>query len=478
MIKFHPLDYLVIVLFLFFSVLVGLLARKNQQKGFLEYFVAARTITLPAFVASTVSTFYGGILGVAEYSYQYGLSNWFVFGVPYYLYALIFAFFLAHKANATRIISIPDQLERSYDKRTAILGGMFQFFTAQPGAYLLMISVLIQMVFPIPFWLALILGLVISTLYIFNGGLRSIIYADVFLFLCMYTGFVLLVAFSYFQLGGFSFIQSNVSSELLTPTGGQPFTSILVWYFIACTTLVEPTFYQRCFSAKNPSVAKYGMLISVLFWFSFDFLTTTSGLYSRALFPSLQNPSQSYGALASEVLPPLLRGFFWASMFATIISTINSYTFVASVTIGRDVLWRIKRNKLAEQTITNERYSTYYTQIGLIITAGFSTFIASTNESIVQIWLEFGSVFGPALVLPLMASWSTRYKLSNFWAFWAMLTTSTVAFVWTFSKRLPWFEGKYFFGVEPIYPALFVALIFFLIDRFQKAKNKDLFFFI
>ncbi|MCX7835011.1 MAG: sodium:solute symporter family protein [bacterium] len=468
MLKLNFSDFMIISVFFLISIGIGLLARKSWRKGNLDFFVASRTITLPAFVASTVSSFYGGILGVAEYSYQYGLSNWFVFGVPYYLYALIFAFFLSKKVNESRLLSIPDQLEKSYDKRTAILGGIFQFVTAAPGAYLLMITLLIQMIFPIPFWCALLLGLVVSTIYILNGGLRSVIYADLFLFCCMYCGFIVLVSFSYFTLGGFSFIQSKIPQELLTPTGGQWFTSILVWYFIASSTLVEPTFYQRCFSAKSPKVAKTGMILSVVFWFTFDFLTTVSGLYSRALFPQLEHPAQSYGALASTVLPPILRGFFWVSMFATIMSTINSYTFVASVTIGRDVLWRWRRENLSDHFIENESYSTKYTQIGLLITVIVSAIIASTNESIVQIWLEFGSIFGPALLLPLLTSWSNQFKLSNFWAFWAMITTSLVAFIWTFSKRLPWFHGDYFFNIEPIYPAIIVALLFWFADRVEK----------
>jgi len=38
-----------------------------------------------------VATWYGGILGVGEYTWRYGVSNWLVFGVPYYLAAAGFA---------------------------------------------------------------------------------------------------------------------------------------------------------------------------------------------------------------------------------------------------------------------------------------------------------------------------------------------------------------------------------------------------
>lgn len=466
MAQFHNLDYVVIFVFFLGSILAGIIARGSSKKGSIDFLVAARSITLPAFIATTVSTFYGGILGVAEYSYTYGLSNWFVFGFPYYLYALIFALFLAKRVNQSRLLSIPDQLELSYGKRTAVIGAIFQFFTATPGAYLLMITMLLQMVFPISFTVALFLGLLISSIYIFSGGLKSIIYADVYLFICMFIGFILIVSLSFFKFGGLTFLMENVPKEHFHPTGGQPFTAIFVWYLIAITTLVEPTFYQRCFSAKSPSVAKQGMLYSILFWFLFDFLTTSSGLYAKAIFPNLTQPTQSFSYLANEVLPPVLKGLFWTAMFATVISTINSYTFVASVTIGRDFLWRI-RNELLQDS-KKEIYSVRYTQIGFFITIVVAIFIASTNESIVQIWLEFGSVFGPALVMPLLLSWSEKYRLSKNTSFYSMIFTSLVALSWTLTKRLSFFEGEYFLNLEPIYPALLLSLVFFGIDRLHK----------
>ncbi|TMQ71901.1 MAG: sodium:solute symporter family protein, partial [Candidatus Eisenbacteria bacterium] len=65
----------------------------------LDYLVAGRRVTLPAFVATLVATWYGGILGVGEYTWRYGISNWLVFGVPYYVGALLFALCFARRAR-------------------------------------------------------------------------------------------------------------------------------------------------------------------------------------------------------------------------------------------------------------------------------------------------------------------------------------------------------------------------------------------
>ena len=119
-------------------------ARRNETEDFL---LAGRTLTLPMFVATLVSTWYGGILGVGEFSYRYGISNWVVFGAPYYVFALLFALLLAKRIRATNHLTIPDKLEASYDRRTALLGGVLTFFLITPAAYVLMVGILIQLVF-------------------------------------------------------------------------------------------------------------------------------------------------------------------------------------------------------------------------------------------------------------------------------------------------------------------------------------------
>lgn len=81
-----------------------------------DFFLAGRTLTLPLFVATLVSTWYGGILGVGEFSYRYGISNWVVFGLPYYVFAAIFALALAKRIRNTNLATIPDKLEASYGR--------------------------------------------------------------------------------------------------------------------------------------------------------------------------------------------------------------------------------------------------------------------------------------------------------------------------------------------------------------------------
>src|SRR5437763_6257946 len=129
-----PLDWALIVLYFAFLAAVWI-GRIGRRAGVAEYLVAGRAVTLPALVATLVTTWYGGILGVGEYSWRYGVSNWLVFGVPYYVGALLFAWLFARRAREAALYTLPDLLERHYGRGPALLGALAVFVTSAPAAF-------------------------------------------------------------------------------------------------------------------------------------------------------------------------------------------------------------------------------------------------------------------------------------------------------------------------------------------------------
>ncbi len=111
--QFTAFDWL--LLLLYFGLLVYLSWQKNWESQDEETFLlSGRRMTLPAFVATLVSTWYGGILGVGEYSYQYGISQWLLFGFPFYIFSALFAIFLAGKIRLNKALSIPEAVTNIY----------------------------------------------------------------------------------------------------------------------------------------------------------------------------------------------------------------------------------------------------------------------------------------------------------------------------------------------------------------------------
>lgn len=467
MVHFSFIDSLLIVLYFAAVVFVGFRAARRQQNNTDDFLLAGRTLTLPMFVATLVSTWYGGILGVGEFSYKYGISNWVVFGVPYYLFALVFAMFLAKRVRATNFVTIPDKLQASYDKKTAFLGGILTFFLVTPAAYVLMLGILVQLIFGLSLFASILLTTFLTICYLYSGGFRSDVWANAFEFVMMFLGFALILPFAYAKFGGFDFIKSNVPELHLSWHGGNSWQFIAVWFFIALWTLVDPAFHQRCYAAKDGATAQRGILISIVFWFCFDCMTSTAGLYARAALPHLDQPAYSYPLLAELTLPSVAKGLFYIGMLATIMSTLSSLMFISATTIGRDIVGRLT-------SAENPHLIHRWTKIGLIISALFSIALALLAPSIVSIWYITGTCIIPGLLIPLMASYFARLSIPANYAFWAMLLGWAVSMSSLLFGQLRGVDGvsAYWLGIEPMYPGLAVSLVVWGIGKVVYEKTK------
>lgn len=464
MISFSIYDYIIIILFFLVVIYIGFRTKTVHKNNF-DYLVAGRSITLPAFVATLVSTFYGGILGIGEFTYRYGISSWVMNAFPYYFFITIFALFLAKKIRKAELYTIPDKLEITYGKKVSILGASFVFLLVTPAPYILMLGILTQLIFGWSLNISMLFCLVISIVFLYKGGLRADIRVNILEFILMFLGFGIILPFCYFKLGGIEYLTSNLPQTHTSLTGGNSIGYLLVWFFIGMWAMVDPSFHQRCYAAKDEKTAKKGVLISLVFWFIFDFLTTVSGLYAFVHLKNLENPAMSYPLLANDILPSVAKGFFFVGMIATIMSTFHSFLFISATTLGKDIICRIKN-------ITDEKNS--YTKFGIIITSLFSILIAILIPSVVQIWYTIGSLTIPSLLIGILTSYSAKLTVKKGYILSAMI----VSFLFSFASFI--FgnafavngEPAYFFNIEPMYPGLFSGLIIYLIGLILKPEKK------
>ena len=461
----HFIDYALIGMYVLALIIIGFRFARSTLDNTEDYLLASRTLTLPGFVATLVSTWYGGILGVGEFSYQYGLSNWIVFGVPYYLFAAVFALFLAKKVRDSNLYTIPDRLYEFYDRKTGILGALFTFLMVSPAPYILMLAVLINLIFGWSLLIAILLGTLFSVVYVYFGGFRSVIRTDFLQFGLMFTGFIVIVILAIQTYGGLAFLKQNLPENHLTWDGGHSVQYILVWFFIAIWTLIDPGFHQRCYGAESGLVARRGILLSIIFWAIFDFLTTTTGLYARALLPDIP-ALMAYPVLAEALLPPVIKGLFYVGLIAVIMSTIDSFSFLSAVTIGRDFLWRLLGNP-------DDDRSSRYSRIGLIITGIVAILMVIAIPSVIDLWYTIGTLFIPALVYPLLGTYFSKKTLSGDAAFLISLSGFITSAIWYGVGQINQSGGwpQYPWGLEPLYPGLLLGGILYGVFWIKTAEN-------
>ena len=455
--SFQPIDWVILALYFAFLLIVGFWKRRETTE---DYLIAGRNLSLPVFVATLVATWYGGILGVGEYVYNSGLLAWTTNGLPYYIFALLFAFFLAKRvrSGAAHLYTIPDKLEQAYDRKTALLGAAFAFIYAAPSTYILMTGTLLHILFGWPLVPAMVVGVVFSVVYVFRGGFLADVRVNTLQFGLMFAGFAAMTGLCLAKFGGFGFLTApgHLPPAHLKLLGDYDFGYALVWFFIALVTLTDPGFHQRCYAAKTPRIAALGIGMAVLCWILFDALSTTTGLFARALLPQLNDAKLAFPALAERVLPPGLKGLFYVGMLAPIMASTVSYTFIAALTVGRDFIWRLRGDRSSAQVPT-------YTRLGLALSSLLALGIALAIPSVVKQWYFFGSVFVPGVLLPLLGAYAPhpRWRVPSDFAFASMLLGAGTALAWLLWG---WGHGGYDdphfpLGWQPMYPGLLLAAL-------------------
>jgi SSS family solute:Na+ symporter len=333
-----------------------------------------------------------------------------------------------------------------------------------PAPYILMVAFMLQLLLGWSFILSLLIGTIISTCYVYFGGFRSVVQTDKFQFILIFLGFFVILIYLVNGYGGYDFISQQLPPLHLSWLGGNTLQYVIVWFFLASWTFIDPGFHQRCAAAKTNRIAKRGILLSILFWFLFDFLTVSTGLYAAAILQDI-DPILAYPLLANKVLPSFLKGLFLTGLLAVIMSTIDSFSFLSAITFGRDLFWRFKLN--TKHTLTS------YTRFGLILTALIALVLCMSFPSVIELWYIIGSLFIPSMILPLFTAYFSKYKLTGNQTFIVMIASFSVSLTSFIYGQLHIEDGlpNYFLGLEPFFPGIFTCILLFTLFRILSRRK-------
>lgn len=455
------LDAVTVILYLSGLIYLGVSIRQRKPDNE-TFFLSGRSLTLPAMIATLVTTWYGGILGVGEFVYRFGISAWTVFGLPYYVFAALFALLAAKKLRLARYMGIPDLLYRNYGKKTGFIGSVYILFITSPAPYILTCGVILGYVFGVSLVPATLGSAFFSIIYVAVGGFRSVVRTDKLQFVLMYGGFIILVLYLFFDFNMpvVNFVSLPASHKSLT--GGIGWQELFVWFFIASWTFIDPSFHQRVAAAKNSRTARNGILFSIAFWLLFDIMTINAGLYAVNILKDA-SPLLVYPILAQKVLPPVFYSLFIVGLLATAMSTVDSFTFLSAQTYGQDLVARLNKKN-------SDTEIQHYTRQGLVLTAVIALLLIWSAPSIVALWYNLGSVFIPPLLLPVMAVLYPRLKISNKATFVNLLTAFIMSVTWLLTGQL---LGRVLWGIQPFIPGMTLSIFIYGYALLKKRKVSD-----
>lgn len=406
MVSFAPLDYGIVGLFVAAIFALGFSA-KLKDSSVLQYLVAGRNLSLPIFITSIVCTWYGGILGIGESVSYYGAGTMLLLGIPYYVFALFYAYRLADRVRDSEHVSLPERLSNVFGSKVGLVTAGLIFLLGVPSAHVLMLGTLVQSFTGGSLEVTVVVATLVGSLFLYKGGLLADVRVSVLAFAMMYFGFAMMVIYCFANHSGALATYGQANPAMMSWNGGQAWTIIVGFFILGAWTLVDPGFHQRVASTVSPEVSRKGLKIAVVCWAIFDLMTITTGLFALAMMKGTPaNPLLIFPLFGNQILPSGLKAVFFCGMLGTILCAMVGYALVSGATLGREILAVLTNT-------TDDRKIKLLTRIGIVLSLFGAIGLALSIRSVVSIWYNWGGVVTGALLVPIIWSYLRPKETSS-----------------------------------------------------------------
>lgn len=401
-ISFTAIDYVVFLLTILGAFFISrhiVNLTKKEKDTWSSYLLMGRQLTLPFFVITLVSSWYGGNIGATQIAYNYGMHNFIVIGVFWYLGAVLFAIFLCKRIRRAGVLDLPELIEQRIGPKSAMITRAAMYIKTLPIAYVIAFDLCLGVLLDLPMHIAGTIGLLMVFCIGMIRGLGAVVLIDIMQFILIFLAIFFIDFYSVQTYGGMGYLKSTLPSSHFEMMPETSYGKALLWLLIAIsTTFLSPIFHQRCMAAASDKVAFKGIFISILFWIVSDILTTTCGLYARAAM----GEGYEVDALLqymNVITPDGIKGFCYAALLVTCFSALDSYYFAAQSLLMASIKHR-KQGKIP-----------YWGKVasGLLTIALTDVISRFFNQDIESVWLYFDGIF-IAILLPLTikAIWLKR----------------------------------------------------------------------
>ncbi|MCP4048502.1 MAG: sodium/proline symporter, partial [Gammaproteobacteria bacterium] len=245
-------------------------------------------------------------------------------------------------------------------------------------------------------------GSTIIILYTLVGGFKAVAWTDLIQGILMLLGLIILPVVAINAGGGWETISSKLVSQdpgLLSPWGPEgkstlAMVGIVSFVAIGVPFMGVPQLMVRFMSARSEKSLVPAMTISVLVILAFDIGAVLTGMAGRALFPGLEDPESILPLMSNSMLPEWMAGIMMVVVLAAIMSTVDSLLILASSTVVRDYMQKIRGSKLSEKALANR--GKLLTLIIGVIGIGFALHQSPMIFWLVVFaWNGLGATFGP-----------------------------------------------------------------------------------
>jgi solute:Na+ symporter, SSS family len=366
----HPLDWALVGCYALGLVILGIVVSRGRPIAPLDYFLASRgnrrsIIGLSLFATNISSTALVGLTGGA---YASGIS---VFDYEWSATVILvfFCSFMLPSIIRSRVYTMPEYLERRFDRRTRLIFSMLTLFlnvVLDSASVLYCGSLVCQLLFPTtPLWMIVAALAGAAGIFTIGGGLRSVIYTEAVQAIVLLASALLISLIALHRTGGWHALVSQLNpaalslirpaSDRVLPWPGLVLGVPLLGFYYWCA---NQSTVQRLLSAQDLEQARGGALLAGFLKLTVLFLVVMPGMCALILFPNLPRADEVYPVLISHLLPEGAAGLVVAAFVAATIVSIASLLNSASTLVTMDVIRHVRPQLTGKRLVTIGRLAT------------------------------------------------------------------------------------------------------------------------
>ncbi|XP_061171925.1 sodium-coupled monocarboxylate transporter 1-like [Saccostrea echinata] len=374
--SFVIVDYVVFCLTISISLGIGVYYAIAGQKTTSEYLVGGRQMKILPVAISLMVSFESSImmLGFPAETYVYGMMFW-LSNFGFLTSCLLATRMVVPLVHPLKITSINEYFELRYNSRYVRLLNLtmgYINYILYMGIVLFGPGIALESVTNFPMWASTLVVAVCSVIYTSIGGIKAVIWTDVFQSLVMFMGIFAILIKGTMVAGGLSnVIEINKNTGRLDilnfdpdPTIRHTFWSLVIGGCLRMVSLnTGQTTVQRIVSTPTQKAANRVLYLAGPAFFITLTLATLEGAVAYAFFSSLgcdplkskkiSNPNQVVPFMVLEIFKeaPGMAGLFMASLFSASLSTLSSGLSSLSALAIEDVV-RPTFKSLSERSVT------------------------------------------------------------------------------------------------------------------------------
>lgn len=421
----------IILLYIALLFLISIYAKRRAMGGAANYILAGRQLTTPLITVSIVGLAVGGAstIGVSEQAYKVGLSaGWYT--AAWGIGAVVMGLFFAKKYRELDIATIPELLERYYDKKGMVAGVACQIIIQLVITSLQYIAggSILHTLLPDIFTLqgGMITSAIVFIGITFIGGMWSASLSNILNILLIYVGIIIATIATLIKAGGIGQLATQLppSTPLLDIIKGVGLVGIASWIVVMVTVNISlQSIVQISLSARDVNTARRGFVIGGLMMIPIGFLAALMGVIAKVLYPDTS------AALALPVmimsLHPLLAGITLAALWAADISTACNLLLSAATLFSQDIYKRFINPNVSE------RKYLLVTKLTVALLGLLTLLLAMTVSGIIQtimVGLSLTAAFSVIVLFTLFAPSLCRRAA----AFYTIVSSVVVLLLWQF----------------------------------------------